>query len=298
MEELKPVFLEIRAKDKEKLNSILKVIKLTFSSVIIQGLTFDKIDDKFLVSFNISQKHYHTIIEKLTLNKLDVISTEASDLKIINSAKGKLRKKDNAGFDGWDTIANYGKPSKNLSIDELIKTGDYIELIKIINDLTLDNARREKAKEGLAESIENRIKQLYGQAMISKREAEQSVTKLVDIASNGFLIARDETRVINRAIELAFDIASQNSDSVNFLIDIANNRSLQPIYNIRAIILFASIVFNDKAKYSRNIKYANLYLNIKWLIKIYDNVKAELSPNEKRTLKNIVTFVNRYRTRA
>ena len=99
MEELKPVFLEIRSKDKEKFNSILKVIKLTFSSVIIQGLTFDKIDDKFLVSFNISQKHYHTLIEKLTLNKLDVISTEASDLEIINSAKGKLRKKDNAGFE-------------------------------------------------------------------------------------------------------------------------------------------------------------------------------------------------------
>jgi hypothetical protein len=298
MEELKPVFLEIRAKDKEKFNSILKVIKLTFSSVKIQDLIFDKIDDKLLVSFNITQKHYNTLIEKLTLNHLDVISTEAADLEIINSAKGKLRKKDNAGFDGWDTIANYGKPSKNLSIEELVKNGDYIELIKIINDLTLDNARREKAKEGLGESIENRIKKLYGQAMISKREAEQSVTKLVDIASNGFLIARGENKGINRAMEIAFDIASQNPDTVNLLIDIANNKSLQPINNLRAIILFASIVFNDRAKYSRNIKYANLYLNIKWLIKIYDKVKSELSSNEKRFLKDVIILVNRYRTRA
>ena len=298
MEELKPVFLEIRAKDKDKLESILKVIKLTFSSVIIEKLTFDKIDDKLLVSFNISKNHNKTLIEKLTLNGFDVISTESTDMEIINSAKRKLRKKDNTGFDGWDTIANYGKPKKNIPVETLTKNGDYIELIKIINDLSIDNTKREIAKKALAESVENAIKLLYGQGILSKHAAEKSINELVNIASNRFLNARGEFNVINRAMNIALDIASKYPEIINILIDIANNKALQPIYNIRAIILFASIVYSDKSKYSRNIKYANLYLNIKWIIKIYDKAKAELSSNEKRIIKDAVTLVNRYRTRA
>ncbi len=298
MDELKPVFLEIRAKDKEKLESILKVIKLTYSSVIIDGLSFDKINDKLLVSFNVSKNHHNILIEKLTLNNLDVISTEASDLEIINSAKGKLRKKDNTGFDGWDTIANYGKPTKNQPVETLINTGDYIELIKIINDLSIDNKKREEAKKGLSESVNNAIKKLYGNAMISAREAERSISMLVDIGSNGFLVARQEFEIINKAMQIALDIISQYPQTVNILVDIANNKSLQPIHNLRAIILFAKITFSNKTKYIRNIKYANLYLNLKWIIKIYDKAKDELSREEKGLLKNAVGYINRYRTKA
>ncbi len=297
MEELKPVFLEIRIRDKAKVESILKLFRLSFSKVKIEGLSFDKLDNNYLVSFNISPEYYNLIIEKLTLNNLQVMATNKEEEEIISKAKGKLRKKDTIGFDGWDTVANYGKPSSNAPIKELAERGDYIELIKIINDLSIDSSRRNEAKKYLHEATENAITFFYSNAVNFPLESEKSIKNLIELGSNRFLSAIGEKELVNRAMEMALRAVSNHEELINFLIDIANEKNIPMIYNLRALATFGKLVLQDKVKHKKNIKYAKYYLNLRWIIKVYDKVKSELNSEEKMLLRKVTSLINSYRTK-
>ena len=297
MEEFKPVFLEIRIKDKDKLESVLKVFKLSFSNSKIIDLTYDKIENNYLVSFKIDIDHYFPLLEKLTLNNLNVMTTDKEDEEIISKARGKLRKKDVKGFDGWDTVANYGKPVKNLPIKTLTEQGDYIELIKIINDLSIDNDRREKAKQSLHDAVLTAIQKSYSQAVNFPLESEKHIKELIEIGSNRFLSAVGEDELVKNAMEMAFEAVTQNKELINLLIDLANSKDIPLVFNLKALVTFAKVVLDDKAKFRKNIKYANYYLNLRWIIKVYDKVKSELNSDEKSWLKKAVSLINSYRTK-
>ncbi len=297
MEEFKPVFLEIRIKDKDKLESVLKVFKLSFSKSKIIDLSYDKIENNYLVSFKIDIDHYYHLLEKLTLNNLVVMTTDKEDEEIINKARGKLRKKDTIGFDGWDTVSNYGKPVKNLPIKTLTEQGDYVELIKIINDLSIDNSRREEAKENLHDAVKIAIQKYYSQAVNFPLESEKNIKELIEIGSNRFLSAVGESELVKKAMEMALEAVLQNNDLINLLIDLANSKDIPLVFNLKALATFAKVVFEDKAKFKKNIKYANYYLNLRWIIKVYDKVKSELNSDEKSWLKKAVSLINSYRTK-
>ena len=297
MEEFKPVFLEIRIKDKDKLESVFKVFKLSYSSSKIIDLSYDKIDSNYLVSFKIDAEHYYPLLEKLTLNNLHVMTTDKEDEEIISRAKGKLRKKDTKGFDGWDTVANYGKPVKNLPVKTLSEQGDYQELIKIINDLSIDNNRREEAKQYLHDAVKIAIQKYYSQAVNFPLESEKNIKELIEIGSNRFLSAIGEDKLVKNAMGMAFEAVLQNNNLINLLIDLANSKDIPLVFNLKALATFAKVVLEDKDKYRNNIKYANYYLNLRWIIKIYDKVKNELTPLEKSLLKQAVSLINRYRTK-
>ncbi len=297
MEELKPVFMEIRIKDKDKLESVFKVFKLSYSNSKITELTYDKIENNYLVSFKVNIEYYYKLLEKLTLNNLQVMTTDKEDEEVINRAKGKLHKKDAAGFDGWDTVANYGKPAKNVPIKKLTEQGDYVELIKIINDLSIDNAKREKAKENLHEAVFIATQRYYSQAVNLPLEAEKNIKELIEIGSNRFLMAIGETELVKTAMDMAFEAVTQHNELINLLIDLANSKDIPLAYNLKALVTFSKVVLSDKSKFRKNIKYANYYLNLRWIIKVYDKAKNELSSEEKSWLKKAVHLINSYRTK-
>ncbi|GEM_PF-3844222 len=296
MNDFKTVFAEISYEDKEKLNSIIKIFKITFSDVKIEEVEFQKLDRNYLVSFNISEKYYSKIIEKFTLNKIKIITSEKEDEEVIAFANSRMQKKDVRAFDGWDTQVNINKPKRGLPVKQLIAEGDYLEIIKIINDVNYDPGEREAAKIGLPKALENAIKNAYSEAINNPRALEESVSKLIDIASNGFVNSQKLENIFQNAMSICFDLIKTNKKFYNLFINIGNNKDLPDIYNIKAILEFTNLTFYDKKEFIQNIKYAFRYSNLKYIVSIYDNVKEKLTINEKKLLKDFLNYINQNRT--
>ncbi len=297
MEELKTVFAEIPKEDKDKLESILKVFKLTFSDVVIKDLEFDEIDRNYLVSLKITPKHYKVLIEKFTLNKIGILTDDPDAESVIDHAKSRLRKKETRGFDGWDTQVKVGKPKRKASLEQIVADGDYLEVIRIINDITASPEKRDKAKEMLDEAVKIAIKKYYEQSLINPRMIDGSISGLLAIATNGFLKATKREKLTQHAAQIALDIALSDPDYYEKLIIMGNDRYLTPLINLKAIIAFTKKTFFNKNKYRVQIKFAFRYSNLKWLVKAYEAAKDKLTAEERKLLKTYVTYVNQARTR-
>ncbi len=297
MEDFKIVFVEIDIIDKKKIESILKVFKLTFSDVIIKDLEFDNIGDKYLVSFQISSKYYKTIIEKLTLNKIKVLTDDPEAESAIDHAQSRLNKRETRGFDGWDTLARVGKPKRNAPVKLIAEEGDYLELIRIINDLTGPAERREEASSLLKDAVNIAIQKLYEQSLINPRTTENVIDELLSIASNGFLKATGLNSLTEHAAQIAMDIAMSDPKYYAKLVLIGNDRYLSPVINLKAVVNFAKKTFEDRQKYRQQIKFAYQFSNLKHLVKVYEVAKKYLTNEERKILKNFVTYINAARTK-
>jgi hypothetical protein len=298
MEELKIVFAEIPTEDKEKLESVLKVFKLTFSDVTIKDVEYEKVDQNYLVSLKISAKYYKTLIEKFTLNKIKVLTDDPEAQTAINHAQGRLRKKETRGFDGWDTQVKVGKPKRKSPLEQIIAEGDYMELIRIINDISADPEKRDKAKDGLKTALNIAIKKLYEQSIVNPRTVDESINALLEIATNGFIRAVGLEKTADHAAQVAMDIALSEPEYYEKLILMGNDRYLAPLINLKAVAAFTKKTFTNKNKFRNQIKFAQRYSNLKWLIKAYGKVKEKLTAEERSLLKTFVTFINQSRTRA
>ncbi len=297
MEDLKTVFAEIPKTDKDKLESILKVFKLTFSDVKIEDLEYDEVGENYLVSLRISSKYYKILIEKFTLNKINVLTNDPEAESVIDHAKGRLRKKETRGFDGWDTQIRIGKPKRKGPLEQIVADGDYVEVIRILNDMSADAEKREKAKELLNVAVEIAIKKAYEQTLTNPRLIDESINELLGIATDGFLKATDREKLAEQAAQIALDLALSDPEYYEKLVIMGNDKYLTPLLNLKAIIAFTKKTFFNKEKFRRQIKFAQRYSNLKWLVKAYEAVKDKLSSEERKLLKTYVTYINQSRTK-
>ncbi len=297
MEELKTVFAEIPKEDKGKVESILKVFTLTFSDVVIKDLEFDEVERNYLVSLRISPKYYKTLIEKLTLNNVKVLTDDPEAENVINYAQKRLNKKETRGFDGWDSQVRIGKPKRSAPIEQIAADGDYLELIRVINDFSAPSEKRDRAKEMLETAVNNAMKKSYEQSLANPRLVDDSIRNLLNIATDGFLKAIGHSSLTQHAAQIAMDIALSDPAYYEKLVLMGNDRYLTPLINLKAIIAFTEKTFPDKNKYRAQIKFARRYSNLKWLVKAYEEAKDKLNPDERKLLKTYVTYINQSRTR-
>ncbi len=297
MDELKTIFAEIPKLDKKKFESIIKVFTLTFSDVKIEELEFNEIGPNYLVSLKISPKYYATLIEKLTLNKIKVLTNDPEAEKVINHAKGRLKKRETKGFDGWDGLARIGEPKRNDDpIEKIVEDGDYVEIIRIINDLDGDKNRREEAKKQLGTAVNIAIQKYYNEALVNPRLINTNIDKILEIASDGFLKARNHTRLMERAAQVAMDLALSDPKYYEKLIMIGNDIYLPPKISLKAIVAFTKATFADKQTFRDQIRFALKYANLKQLVRAYEQAKGELSADERKIIKTFATFINQQRT--
>ena len=127
--EFRPVAALIKEKEVKFFKELIEAFREKLPNIIITPLKYGTIGDDTLVSFKVSDNHHKTILEKLIINNVKIISKDKETEKLLSDAqKGILPTEDS----GWSQVKK-GKSTDNSksveSLDVHIKNGNYQEVI-------------------------------------------------------------------------------------------------------------------------------------------------------------------------
>lgn len=293
--ELRPLFAQFAASQKNKAESVLKVLKLTISDLNLQDIHYTEFQDKIVLSFRYNEKHAQTVAERFALNKLEIITDDEETKKAIEEAKRKLNKKDQKGFDGWDDGGESKKA--NLPLEQLIRNGEYGVLINISRDIRANKERRDGALSGLDGAISNAIKTNYSEGMKETLRAADRAAKLVSIASSSKLKFMQKSAFTHEAGLLAINLAGSTPHAFEKLIDMVNDSHIDPAVIVKAAAKFSAVVIMDSKPNIKAIDYAMEKANIANLQSAFEAVKDnfsqhEITKHEIMAVKKFVEFIN------
>jgi hypothetical protein len=278
-------------KDVTRIERVIASIGQINKSLILGKIVYGRVGKDTLLSFNTDKKYYRFMLEKLRLNNVKVLTKE----NIVDEEKLMRYKRKGTGAEnkGWDDL----KKRKNgpIDIENLVSAGKYQEIIKATKDIRNDQKSVEDAKLRLTEAVIIAIEAAKREYNTSVTKQEESIKKLVDIASDNNLKYPQYSELTKNSALSAIELAGRQTDQLYKLINICNNNKIHHLGPIMAFLKFASIVMEKPDLFDSDIQYAVKKLNLRWLMICYPLVEHELESHEKEQFNSFYDHISALR---
>ena len=273
-----------------KIESLLRVLKFSISDLQLKDISFDEIADKTILSLSFNEKYHDKVIERFALNKIDIIPPDEKSKEIIEQAKKKLKKKDTA-FTGWGGGSGAVKSQK--PIDELIKDGDYGDLIEIARNVSKSKFDRAKAKANIDKAISNAIKKFFSLGLKENIHLEKSIDRLIDISSDNSLRVTQKFEFMEEAGNLAIQLSSTSKEMFSKLLRLANKKNAPDKIIIKAAAAFYDLVLSEKYPDSFLSGLAVKNTNLVWLETTYRSGKKKVPSTAQVSFERFLKFLKK-----
>lgn len=273
------------------MENIIETLAQKIPHLIVTPIKYGKIGNEFLASFKVNEEHFQFIIEKLTINGIQVISQDERAKQYVDKAKSRIRESGTGNMMHWGN-KNKTKIIEKKSIDELSAEGDFAEVIRISRDITLPKEESNRAKLSIDRAVQSAISKAYSEAYSKKIDIHKNLDRLILIASDDNLKVLQKIDFIKQAGSLAVQICLKHTDYVADLIPICNNNKLHNIICVKAAIAFHDIVFRNRDLFKEELVIARKKLNTRWLLIAINSVEPELTPSEKASFNALIDFIS------
>ncbi len=286
------IIVKASSSEVTKLKELLKRLEESISDLIVGPLLIGELGEDFIVSFNVDDKHYRMIIEKITMNKLKVLTLDEKIIEIINATPmnvnvetrlQEVKEKEQQKFSPVEI--------QNKALDEAIHNGEYEKVIQIAMDIRNSTEIIERAKNNISYAVFIAIDKAYHKALEKKYEIPKSFTRLMEISADNKLKTLQFTELLKYAGARAVNIAALQKEHFRKLIQICNDSKLVNYVNIKAAIKFSEIALKDQVQYKTEIEFAARELNIRWLQIVFDIASVEFSSEECEQFNNLIEFI-------
>lgn len=291
--EIEKVIVICDPKKVEVVKQVVETLKEKIPTLKTTPFRYGKLGEDVIISFNIEKKYHILIVKELTVNNIQIISSDPK-VKEINE---KVKDKSVPSVSDYDE-SNYVRktpPRKNLN--DFIANGDYKDLYKIAKDYTKPKDITNLAKNNIPAAVSNAIKNFYGEGLLRKFETERCIDKLIDISSDKLLRDIHMTEQQKEAGMHAIDLCTKSKKLYGKLINIANNTAVNVLVSVKAAIVFAVYTLDNKHETAEELKRAERELNIRWLSIAVNSVWHELDNTEREKFDTIINYVKTNRSR-
>lgn len=291
------VYESIRILAKKDEMKVIQGIFSKFESILpnmkVASKNVGEFSDRIVVSIKIDSANYEKLVEIFVLNGLKVVAPDDKTKILIDNIKKRLRE----GFvlDDYedDKIKANVNPISDEQLEKLANDGDYEEIKRISKDIiNFSENFVKKVGDLLEAAVHNAIEKAIVQASRGKESANHSIDSLLKISSDLSLRSfnKNDLRVIagNHAIEIAL----QNVETINRLVEIANKNTIPNNINISAAVKFAEVVLVDEDFFADDIAYAIKHLNTKWLLIAYDVANKFVDSADKILFYKLIEYIN------
>jgi hypothetical protein len=266
----------------EKLGSLKELIytiKELKSEMIISSLRYENIGDEIIVFFRIDRDSYTFMVEKLIFNNIRMLIVDQRNKDLMESIQNKIHLSNN-DFIGWGSSKSVTSARKTKTVEELVENGNYREIIRLSKNISTSSTIVEKAKNNISNAVFVAIDTIYQDGLRSQIEIDNSVNRLLEIASDRNLRILNKLDEMKQAGYMAIELCAQNKDYYGDLIHIANLSALPNIINIKAAIRFTQLILSDPDTFKDEITTAIKKLNTRWLGIAMDTVRKDISEEE------------------
>ena len=286
--DLEKVVIISEEKDVMRIERVIDSISQINKSLILGKIIYGRVGKDMLLSFNTDKRYYRFMLEKLRLNNVKVLvkQNEVDEEKLMRYK----RKGNGVENKGWDDLKKRGK--NPLHVETMVAEGRYQDILKAIKDIRTDQKNAEEARIKLPEAIIVAIEKAKREFNESATKQEDSIKKLIEIASDSNLKYPQYSELTKNAILAAIDLSSQLTDQLYKLINICNNNQVHHIGPVKAAIMFASFIMEKPDLFDSDIQFAVKKLNRRWLMICYPLVEHELELKEKEQFNSFYDYIS------
>jgi len=287
----------VKGKELAVVKSLLKVIKERHSDFTVKKFKTGTVGDKTLITFRVDDRYFKNVLEKFAFNDIPIMNREKEVIDFIEERKEHKKKK--LRNSGWANIKSH---KENISAEELEKFAQNGEFDKILKEtravIGSDIEIVKKAKLLLSASVNKAIEMIFEDALNNRSKVEESIDKLLRIASNTELknIQKQKERI--KAGKTAIKLCYMFEEYQTELIRIANHNKINNEVNIKAVIRFSEIVKSQKNNLSEEILDSLKLLNTRWIRIAYDSIETKLKKKEINSFNYLVNFIDKIRDAA
>lgn len=289
------------------MKKLVSQFKDSHKDVRINGPKFGKIADAILMSMKIDENHYVQFIKILLGNDINVLFTKNTNPKtkqIIEEFEGKrkeaeLRKKLRLAEEDHALEASASGRKQNADksitiqdVDRLIKEGNYQEILRISRSINCVPKVVEHAAASIGDAARNLIEELRFNGLGNKNKSDESIGKLISIASDKNLRVTNDISILKEAGSAAIEVAATNPDSVDELIKICNNNSLHHSVTVEAAVKFSELVFADEDYYKDDLDIAVRSLSTRWMNIAFDVAGRDMSSEDIEKYNQLLDYVD------
>lgn len=280
-----------------KLRELLRRLEDSISDLILGPLLIGELGEDFIISFNIDDKHYRMIIEKLTMNQLKVLTLDDKILDIINATPmnvnietrlKEIQERNQLKLSPDDILQQ--------SLEGAIQSGEYEKVIQTALDIRNTIEIIERAKNNISYSAFIAIEKAYHKALEKKYEVPKSFTRLIEISTDNKLKTLQFTELLKYSGARAVSISALHKEHFKKLIQLCNDSKLLNYVNIKAAVKFSEIALQNPEQYRSEIDLAIRELNIKWLQIVFDIASNEFSEEEQKQFNQLLDFIRTKRS--
>lgn len=276
--------------------NIISLIQQTHSEFQIGIPRIGKLSNKLILSYKVNRDHFEDIVKLFAKYNVDIFTKDPKIIQLMNEPVKKPEILLNASDPVYEMI-RVKKPLLSKSkLEELVKHGNYSELIKLSKDtLSYEAKYLEMAVEFIPAAVQIAVDNAYNAGLSNTLNVNHSITVLMEIASDKELSSLLKTEFMKLAGNYIIDLCEKNQFHIDRLLEVCNNNVIPRIINIKAAVKFSEIVFKEEGKYFASLSQAVKVLNVKWLDIGYEEIKFELNAKEDRAYKNLLEYVNTMR---
>lgn len=298
----KKVVLKINFEDVAAIKLQLKRLQERNPELQYGPIKIGHLGDDVVMSFDIEEGYYGLLLEKLEFTgaKSIVRNENANFLEKKeaqeNQPEQQAQKNTQASYQtNAQGLKNNTVKKDPNSLESLVADGEYEKVIDLSKNVKAGYQMMKKAKESVEEAVKNAIKITFGNGSRNRAYLEESITKLIQIGTDKRLKLLNKTDLMTAAGLRAIKLCDSSTDNISDLILIANNNMLPNIVTIKAASKFSETIFKEPEKYEEDFKYAQKYLNTRWILIAKDVVINQMSLTEKLNIKNLVEYIDSVR---
>ncbi len=286
----KKVIVKIDVEDIPGIKIQLKRLQENTPDLQLKSIRIGRLGDDVVLSFNINERHYDSVMERLeTIGAVSILNENSKSKDMKSTASKRPAKGGQPGFYG-DTNSPQNDPA--VSLDKIISEGDYEKVIQFSRNIKNGFDTMKKAKENIDAAVNKSIQLLYSKALKNKVHLDESIAELIKISTNKELRILNKIDLMKDAGMKAVDLCVGSFENVSDLVTISNNNFIPNIVSITAAVKFSEIIFNNPEKYKEEYQYAIKHLNTRWILIARDIVINKLSENEKALLKKLIDYID------
>ena len=294
---MKEITALIDQKEFITVKSILSVLKDKYPDFHVKKFKMGKVGEKKIITFKVDNKYFRTILEKFAFNDIQIMNREKAVVDFIEERKehktNKLRSR------GWNEIKSQKNNITPENLEKFTEQGEYEKVLKETRSVPgSDYEIVKKAQSLLSTAIENAIAKDYELAQEDKYKAQESIDKLIRIASNPELKNMQKIEERIKAGETAIKICLLYDELLLELIPIANNNKVNNIVNIKAAIAFSEKIPKKKSNIPEEISEGCKSINTRWLKIAFETVQTKLKKKEITAFYKLIGFIEANRNAA
>lgn len=294
---MKEITAIVQGKELAIVKSLLKVTKERHADFVVKKFRTGSVGDKTLITFRVDPRFFKVILEKFAYNDITIMNREKEVTDFIEERKE--HKKNKLRSSGWADIQTQKNNISAEALERFANAGEFDKVLKeTYSVLGSDIEIVKKAKTLLSDSICIAIDKILNEAETNKSKAEESIDKLLRIASNNELKNSQKTKERIKAGKAAIKVCLMYKDFQTDLIQIANHYKINNEINIKAVIKFSEIVKEKKNDLSDEIIDSLKLLNTRWVRIAFDSVQSKLKKKEVNSINYLIDFVSSLREAA